>query len=491
MAFLKKFKIVYVDLTYEYEKSQAGSAKAFTFEGMLAIGRLHLGLTYTNSGDEWTFTANLATHYGNEDTTPTVGEILESILDEPPEGLPPAINSISVGKSGKDGEVFRLQCFEKGGYFIFVVTIQIGSISFSFMQLRHSSWPTSRPLKRLIKAAISEIPAFKIDIIGQLKQPFDQLFFLWVSDKGGAKPELCGLTEPEINAINGSAKISASEKLFFKRTKEKYLDTDIALSQGSHIVVVMKGPSGDSSVLLDYAFKPSDSKPKTPKGTELVVRSAEGAQNKGSKAPLKKSMGPLSIENIGLEYKDKKLVLVLDATFLMGPIGLSLLGLGVKVPFDEKFNLSNPPGIGDLEPTLSGMLVSFERGPLSVAGGFKYTEMDGMKCYIGGLIVNFKPWMFQAAGCYATVPEGWPKAITETSTVKTYTSVFIFFKLNGPLFSVGWADISGLTGGFGVNSDINTPTVAQVIDFPFVKADGTGAEGDSTLKTLGNLMSGV
>ncbi|CAH0024105.1 unnamed protein product [Clonostachys rhizophaga] len=51
-----------------------------------------------------------------------------------------------------------------------------------------------------------------------------------------------------------------------------------------------------------------------------------------AKAPFKKSAGPLMRENVGLKYEidNNKLGMVFDATFLFGPIGLALLGFGVR-----------------------------------------------------------------------------------------------------------------------------------------------------------------
>ncbi|KAG7126729.1 hypothetical protein HYQ44_000449 [Verticillium longisporum] len=65
--------------------------------------------------------------------------------------------------------------------------------------------------------------------------------------------------------------------------------------------------------------------------------------------------------------------------------------------------------------------------------------------------------------------------------------VFIIFKLNGPLFTIGFADIAGLTGGAGVNSNVRLPNAATVLDFPFVKPRGTDTSG-GPLKALKGLL---
>ena len=57
----------------------------------------------------------------------------------------------------------------------------------------------------------------------------------------------------------------------------------------------------------------------------------------------------------------------------------------------------------------------------------------------------------------------------ELGNVKEFTLTVIFVKAKGPLFSVGFANISSLVSSFRVNSDILLLTVKQVVNFPFVK----------------------
>ncbi|KAF3909810.1 hypothetical protein ABW21_db0202232 [Orbilia brochopaga] len=507
MAFLEKMEINYIELDYLYEGSKGG-AKEFNFNGFLSLGSLNFEITYENKGEgDWEFVANMGA--GMNEGGATVRAVLTSILGEAPEELPDAVADIKIDPPGSGGELVRFRCFEKDEHTVFLLTVKVSKISLSFMQIRKVGGDTTVKAKRIIKAAITDIPTIDVGIVGKLPQPFDQLFFLWTNDGGqemtkADKPR--GLLKSELDIINGIEKQADSEKLFFKENKKSYNPEDVVITAGSHIFIVMKKPGGESNVLLDYAFKSSKSESKAlARGDEVSVWEGESADNKGSKAPLKKSIGPLSIENIGLIYKNEELGVMFDATFLMGPIGLSLLGFGVKVPFNKTYNLKNPPPIDKVGFSLDGMIVSFDRPPLTVAGGFKRTIKDNVECYAGGLIIKFDPWQFQAAGVYASVPRE-RKKITDKKRLtagKTptsenpqdlkdkFTMVFIYFKLNGPLFTVGFADISGLTGGFGVNSDINTPTVEQVVSFPFVKPDGAGKAEDSPLATINGLLDGT
>ncbi|KAK6503379.1 hypothetical protein TWF481_008399 [Arthrobotrys musiformis] len=516
MAFLERMVINYIELDYSYNGSSG--AKNFTFEGFLSVGLLNFDLKYKNGGEgDWEFVATVGA--GADTGGATIKGILTDFIGEPPEELPEAVGDIEIGAPGSGGDLIKFRCFEKEEHTVFMFTLKVSKISLSFMQIRKivagEEGKNVKP-KRIIKAAITDIPTIDVGIIGKLPQPFDQLFFLWTSDPGAEltkatdnKPR--GLLKSEFEIIDSVEDQAATEKLFFKKIKPDldYKPDDVVISSGSHIFIVMKKPGGESTVLLDYAFKKSgaDEKPKALTfGNDPGANDGEApaGDNKGSKAPLKKSIGPLSIENIGLIYKNGELGVTFDATFLMGPIGLSLLGFGVKVPFNKEYNLKNPPPISKVSFQLEGMVVSFDRPPLTVAGGFKRSEKDGIISYAGGLIIKFDPWQFQAAGVYASVPRkrNKTKAITGGNEVVSvndnpqdlndkFTMVFIFFKLNGPLFSVGFADISGLTGGFGVNSDITVPTIEQVVMFPFVKPSGTGDPNDSPLATINGLLNGT
>jgi hypothetical protein len=68
---------------------------------------------------------------------------------------------------------------------------------------------------------------------------------------------------------------------------------------------------------------------------------------------MSKSLGPLSIQNLGLQYHDSSLLTTLNATFQMGPISFSILGFSLGVNLKD-FTLTN---FSDIEFILSGMAI--------------------------------------------------------------------------------------------------------------------------------------
>lgn len=329
-------------------------------------------------------------------------------------GLPTAILDAKLG--GKRGEKpLRVLCAKHKQMTVFALLINIGSISLWFVQFR----PEGKPVKRLVKAAIRKISVDVPVFNTTLCSPFEQMFFMWVQDTGYKPGEKSDVTVPGISqadletlkeCLTTKARTPEKDFLLYKpRKQEKGLATETMVSAGSHFVVVAKSPStGKTSVILYYAFgKPNEKSGgkkssitsynrqnralMAPKDEKAGPPGPAGSE-KGSKAPHKMTLGPLSVENIGLWYKsgdkgDGVLGITLDATLLMGSIGIALLGFTIGVPLNSTTSLSNPPSLDDITFGLQGLIVSLDRLPLTVAGGFMHDTLDPkVDMYAGALI---------------------------------------------------------------------------------------------------------
>ena len=606
---------------------------------------------HQKTGKGWTFSASLGPSKtkaaedadGDEDDDGgddgsgqcTVKSFLQDIVGKgvPLPGLIPGeVLDIPLGRPDGDGEVLDFKCALFKGkrpdeknqdkeieteMIMLTASINISKVSLTFVQWRDTSWKSHVQSKRVIKVTLSDMDPAKVPLVRQLKQPFDQLAYMWVADRATeelAKDKsvvgktVAEKTSAERQASGGQSKSSTknktrnktrnmtkndaltiagkpkgnkkkpgitmsemtalapfltrdSDKLFYKTDAPdptKIPPGDVVVEAGSHFVIVVKSDKGAQRAVLDYVFgRPKEAKPEAIErgqtGGELLA-SAPGDDEihpkDPAKSPFKKSVGPLSIENIGLTFdlENQRLGIKLDATFLLGPIGLALLGFGVSVQIGD---LPKPPPLpplgfimssGDMVPsavgkipvsnpkaTLDGRLVSFDRPPITIAGGFVRTKMDGATYYAGGLILGFVPWKLTAIGVYGDVPRAKkPAALTrrhrrqqssccvvelrdddeldliresefrgKTATVDetsstflpqdntgSFTMVFVILKLEGPLFSVGFTDLSGLTAGVGVNSHKRLPTAETVLDFPFTKPSGTPSQSAGPLASL-------
>ncbi|KAH6844551.1 hypothetical protein B0I37DRAFT_377763 [Chaetomium sp. MPI-CAGE-AT-0009] len=474
----------------------------FKFDGKILVGGLSLQLDFNFKNNEgWKFTAWLEA----EDKEATIGSILSDMLGDDTLDLPDFLADTKINAKGNKGGIWlRVEKLPgKEGMFQFMSSIQIGDLALTFAQIHLTAWGPKLPSKRLVKFGLVGLPTVPLPLIGDLTQPFDEMYLMWVQDGTNLDRANPGLNRHEVEELN---KTLTEHPLVAKdKYKDKTNPKDVLISAGSHFAIVTKDQQGKRTCVLDYDFKkpkPQEpEKPSTP-GSALAITAAgeedEGEAGGGdpeppksdsdgnsASAPFKKKAGPLSISNIGLKYAEKTLHIQFTATFELGPIGFSLIGFSINV----QINSLDIHGIHLLDPSLEGLSASFERPPLTIAGlvrhgkGQKVLGKD-LDFYAGGLIVGWVPYQLEAAGFYG---EALPEGVTDIN--KVFKSVFVFARLDGPLVTLEFAEISGVTGGFGYKSEVRVPTAAQVVEFPFVKpASLTGATG-SAIDTLQRLTS--
>ncbi|EGX53135.1 hypothetical protein AOL_s00006g513 [Orbilia oligospora ATCC 24927] len=568
----------------------------------------------TQEQKSWSFSAKLSSANPPPSKPVTVQDIINSVLGSDVD-LPYFLGDISITKPtagdgviglsvGKISNTTQTQPAPSKGLnpvqnqqpgICFVTYALMDGLSFTFTQYKSIVTAGGAPAstKRLIKASVSALPQISVPLLGDLTQPFDEMYFLWVQDSPppaakssnsnsnanpGPKPQSPapsegdtdptnqspgasnasvsaqpGITKHEFEQINAYYAMTntndqltgeyALTPLNFKPKTDISLikDTDIVIEAGWHFVLVTKDSKGEPTVIIDYAFggnpppppsseaksdaapgtetpnkpsadsdedEPAIASPDSKTGTGALVKPAIGGTNNGASKnasesasspvtpdtptapsseptssgarlePLKKKQGPLSINNIGFEYKNNTIYLLFDATFNLGPIGFTLVGMKIGITLKKGAGLADIDK-GDFHLSLEGLEVAFDKAPITATGAFIHGTMNGIDYYSGGIIIGFEPWLFQAAGFYGQ---------TKSSSVK---NVFLFMQLNGPIVTVGFASISGLTGGFGYNMDLRWPTVAEVPQFPFLIGDSSTPPSDpmTELNSLINVTS--
>lgn len=501
---IKSIVIDTLNVEYKYGPVEDGPEKGgskgseFTITGDLLISSFKLGLDFKYDKTGFTFVATL--NPDNKDAT--IADVLSSILGSTDDiELPDFVSNMKLVGDNEDAFKLNIEKKEtevekvKVTSFQFLAQLNIGELHLAFAQLHSSDWGPKAPSKRLIKAAINDFPGIEVDIplVGKLQQPLDELYFLWVQAPPaiGEKPQPgkeAGLTRADITLLNSGLQDPILVKDKIKPEEQK--ETDLLATAGCHFAVIIHSSTGEKSCLLDYAFmKPKDSKEKPDKALESpqagdIVRSADAEEAPAkpeeddsggptAQAPFKKKTGPLSISNVGLKYKGKKLAIMFDATFEMGPIGFSLLGFSLEAEFET---LDKIPKIG---ANIEGLSAAFEKPPLTIAGIIRHGKNAGLDYYAGGLIVGWVPYQFQAAGFYGMVTPLDPHK-------DPFRSIFVFAKIDGPLITLEFAEITGICGGFGYNSSVRVPTAEQIYEFPFIANSDLGGTDDA-LKVLQKL----
>lgn len=511
---------------------KAVSASSFNIAGKILIDEIVLQLSFDCAKNEQENKWEIKASMGVQDADTTIGKVLGSMLGDSDLDIPPfladmklvkgegddkkEIFELTVAKSAqipppkKPGEVTVPVGNNKPGTpgatkydFHLLAEMAIGndpSLELTFCQFHSDSWPALSPSKRLVKAAIRGLPEIKVPLVGDIAQPFDELYFFWVQDPPpkimtpGAQPKntvanQAGLLRSDVTLLNAVL----SDPLVPKDKYATQKETDLLITAGSHIGVIIKNSAGKRVCIIDYDFKkqqppakaggvvPARGGDKTARRALPAAKAAPGAPNKtvstdgsSAEAPLKKQVGPLSISNLGLKFVDGKLRITLDAMFELGPLAFSLLGFGIDLDIKD---LSKVP---DISISVEGLAAAFDKPPITIAGIIRHGKTGELNYYAGGLIVGFVPYQFTAAGFYgdAKNPDG----------VGSYKSIFVFAKLEGPLITLEFATISGVTGGIGYNSSVRVPEASEISEFPFVKTDSVGSAGDA-LKALERLTS--
>ncbi|KAI1030068.1 hypothetical protein LB504_010367 [Fusarium proliferatum] len=473
-----------LSVVYTYERQSGNNAKSvgstFAISGDLVIAELRLNLDFKYTSSGFTFSAAL----NPADRNATIGDILTDLLGTSFD-IPDFVYDTLIVSDNEDAfriDIQKIKDASNVESFQFLASLNIGQLQFLFSQLHSTKWGPRDPSKRLFKAAINGFGDMELEIplVGTLYQPLDELYFLFVQDpKPPNRPgQLTGLTREDIGLLN-SGVLQKDQLLVADKIKEAK-PTDLLVPSGCHFAVIIRNVAkGERVCLLSYSFmkpQPSSSQALVSGAEDEGRRRTEEEMDDGgpsAQAPFKKDTGPIAISNVGLKYKAKTLSIVFDATFQLGPIGFSLLGFTLNTRFKSLDELPT------ISVNIDGLAASFDRRPLTIAGIIVHGNDGAMDYYAGGLIIGFRPYQFQAAGFYGV--------ITLAGSNRSFQSVFVFAKLNGPLMTLAFAEISGICGGFGYNSSVRLPSVDQVSDFPFINS-GRLSNNENAMEVLKELV---
>jgi hypothetical protein len=506
--------IIIVSLIVEYNYDTNGAAGDFSFTATLLLDILELDLTFTRDQTDWAFDATLELA-----ATLTIDTILSEIMgpnshevaDVPDFVKQIDLSEASIHLSVRSHKPAKSDPISNGsssgtdtnnGSLVICLTLDIPgpegtTLELAFYQITEKA-PAGTPTdvsatKRLFKVTLDGLPwnkIPKIPVIDSLKPPFDELGFYWVSDPTWKDPDTKpGLTRAEVEIL------SAISPVVFKDTasstgtsNDPKAAQQIVLDAGWHFLVLDTGGQGSPNAVLDYLFnKPL---PPTPSsmgnnGSKALVQSAPTGDDTTptgtSKAAFSKTIGPFTVENVGLRYQDSQLTVFLDILVHLGPIGLDLLGFGISVDLTNtslKEIVTQVPSF-----SLQGMGVEFNDPPVAVAGIFVETKTATTTMYSGGISLSIDEYNFLAVGAYGEV--------TPTSG-SSYKTVFFFAKLDGPLIELEFITISGICLGFGYNSRLSFPSVQDVPNYPLIANSSLGGSDPlAIMNQLTNPTSGT
>lgn len=501
---LKGIRIV--DLGVYYYSPGTGQGTGLFCEGKLMLGDImSLQLSYECDPDGgWKFHASLGPD--DEIIEPiTLGQIMSSFVNSSDASLCSSLpdflaNTVIIGGDDSNPKLeFTVENDKVVGPKM-TVTASIMGFTVEFVQINSSSQRNDledggeksasgeKPGKilRLFKAVLTEIPMPQsIPILDHMEQPFDELGFFWINQTV-TRDELVELDKTLDMPTPPPTKESETASATGKAQKPTP-----GMTSGFHFVIISK-----QKVVLDYPIgkqkktedtddsSPEDGRVKVPGGdkkpSEPPKQDDDDKGSQSSKASYKNTIGPLSISQIGFRYDGGTLAILMDATIAFGPVALDLIGFTLGLHFKEADGSTKSLkslSWRDVEVSISGVGVKFERPPLTISGAFLHEETVGSDMYAGGLTVGFSPWLFQAAGFYGLVGN--------VGDAHPFKCLFAYAMLRGPIMNIaGFAEISGLTGGFGYNIDLTLPTLDNIVSFPLLTPSAESAPPKELVRTL-------
>ncbi len=162
-------------------------------------------------------------------------------------------------------------------------------------------------------------------------------------------------------------------------------------------------------------------------------------------APMGRTIGPVHIENMDMNFNNGRLIFNVNGSLTMGNISLSFEGLQFSNPINEFAPSFNLDGLG----------ISYSKNDIQIGGAFLRDHADGVEEYNGLINIGIKELQLMAMGSYAKV--------------KDDPSFFIYDLLNFPIGGLPFFYITGLATGIGYNRNLLLPSISDVSNFPLVE----------------------
>ncbi|MFE9222440.1 DUF6603 domain-containing protein [Streptomyces lavendulae] len=191
---------------------------------------------------------------------------------------------------------------------------------------------------------------------------------------------------------------------------------------------------------------------------------------------LRQRFGPLQVDRIGLAYGKGVLWLTVDGALSVAGFTVAVQGLGLGL------DLNTTPA--EVRTRLEGLAVELARPPVLISGVFvNRMPPPGYDLMVGGqLTVQIPALAITAAGVYQRRSDG-------------MASLFLFGEAYSPsgasLFGPPPFTVTGLSGGFGLNSSIRVPAPSEVGSFPLVARLNDPSQPLTPLQALDRLLSWV
>jgi hypothetical protein len=248
----------------------------------------------------------------------------------------------------------------------------------------------------------------------------------------------------EINAL-----ITSDGKRFFPETLRKgvTLATTLKIGDEDPKQIIVPLSSAEKSLVEAEPIAPTE---------EFTTAPAYRADAKWF--PLNKTLGPIYLDKVGVQYQDSALRFLINAAVSAAGLTLSVDGLSLGSSLKE----FRP------EVELRGLGINYKNDAVEIGGAFLHTAVTDS--YDGSAVIKTKQLMISAIGSY-------------TKINGLHPSLFIYAMMDYPLGGPAFFFVNGLAAGFGYNRKLIAPSIENVAEFPLVK-QATGKKEDAPKDVL-------
>ncbi len=236
---------------------------------------------------------------------------------------------------------------------------------------------------------------------------------------------------------------------------------------GVNAVAVMQFGSVNSTLGLDMTGNATQA-------AQPIPSSQAPAQQQFSNAKwfsLQRAIGPIYFGRVGVDYTNGTLFFLLDASFTVSGLSISLQGAGFGTPL-TKF---------DLQFTLSGIGIEYSSPGIDIGGGLLIVDPPttaGVSFqFDGDVVIKVGKLGITAIGSYAQFDSGQP-------------SLFVYANVNLPIGPIPAFFITGLGAGFGYNRDVLIPGMDEVLDFPLIAISNKDPKMPTSMADVLAIMEG-
>ncbi|RSL82212.1 hypothetical protein CEP51_005300, partial [Fusarium floridanum] len=374
-----------------------------------------------------------------------------------------------------------------------------------------SSQADNPPAKTILRISVNSLPRPPpLPLVGQMDQPFS-VDFRWLgadsssddintlNTSDGFKNNPLPLENDNKQGVayakgvsfmllaDGKPIISSKPKDLAAKPNEEAGTTNTDAGQESTTEKpspVQSSPATATATPAESNTEPSSANLPSPSKSSVEPTSAgqpstqesspeeSGREEPTKMKPYEKRVNGLSISNIGLDYNtaDQSIEISLDAQAKLGPLNGSLVNFAmtVKLPRatqSKGLNLSDWDSL-EVGLSLDGLSLGMTGDSLSVAGFLQRIDSASAQGFQGGLEVTFNPYAFTGFGSYADVVD---------RQGNKFISLMVYAMMQGPILKTPLVEIRGISGGFGLGSQLSLPPVTNIDSFPLLMSASPNA----------------